>query len=160
MEAKILIKELDSNDNFIELLELSREFFYEYENYHELFKIDVINDLDIRNYFNSFIGNDRKIAYIALNGKKIIGYITLYCIDQPNYWTVKKIGDISGLMVNKDFRQNGIGKKLVMKAIEYFKQKNIDFYTVLTSINNTKGIFLYEKCGLKPLQTVLYGKTN
>jgi len=158
MEEIILIKELDSNDNLMELLDLSKDFFYEYENNHELFKIDVINELDIRNYFNNFIGNDRKIAYIAINEKKIVGYITLYYKDQPSYWTVKEIGEISGLMVNKNFRQNGIAGMLIIKAIEYFKQKGIEYYTVFTSVNNTKGISLYEKYGLKPLQTVLFGK--
>jgi ribosomal protein S18 acetylase RimI-like enzyme len=61
-------------------------------------------------------------------------------------------------MVNKDFRQNGIGTKLVMKGIEYFKQENIKYYTLSTSINNTAAITLYNKCGLKPLQTILYGE--
>jgi len=158
MEERILIKELDLNDNFTELLELSKEFFYEYEKNHELFKIDAINESDIINYFTDFIGNDRKIAYIAIYEKKIVGYISLYYKDQPDYWTVKKIGDISGLMVDKNFRQNGIGKKLIMKAIEYFKQKGIEYYTIFTSVNNIKGISFYEKCGLKPLHTVLYGK--
>jgi hypothetical protein len=46
-DEKYLLKELDTNDNFSELLELSKEFFYEYENNNqEFFKIDIIDLFD------------------------------------------------------------------------------------------------------------------
>jgi ribosomal protein S18 acetylase RimI-like enzyme len=161
VENKIyIIKELDTGYNFSEIVELSKEFFYEYENYNkDFFGIDTINEDDIKNYFQKFIGSENKIAYVAIINNKIIGYITLYIYDQPNYWNIKKIGDISGLMVNKHYRHNGIGTELVMKAIEYFKHKNIKYYTVFTSINNFDGISLYKKCGFKQLYTTLYGET-
>jgi ribosomal protein S18 acetylase RimI-like enzyme len=157
----VVIEELTTEEYFPELIELSKEFFYEYENNNkEFFEIDSINEMDIINYFRKFIGDKNKNtkAFIALLDRKIIGYITFYIKDQPDYWVVKKIGDISGLMVNKNFRQNGIGTKLVMKAIEYFEQNGIKYYTVFTSINNANGISLYKRCGLKELQTTLYGE--
>jgi ribosomal protein S18 acetylase RimI-like enzyme len=158
-ERKVSIKELDTNDNFSDLLELSKDFFYEYENNNnKFFEVDTIDEIDIKMYFQKFIGNEKAKAFIAIINEKIIGYITVYIKDQPNYWKLKKVGDISGLMVNKNFRQNGIGTKLVMKGIEYFKQKKIKYYTLFTSVNNTAAITLYKKCGLKPLQTILYGE--
>ncbi|MDR2717773.1 MAG: GNAT family N-acetyltransferase [Treponema sp.] len=158
-ERTVSIKELDANDNFFELLDLSKDFFYEYENNKkEFFEVDTIDEIDIKNYFQKFIGNEKAKAFIAVINEKIIGYITVYIKDQPNYWKLKKVGDISGLMVNKNFRQNGIGTKLIIKGLEYFKQENIKYYTLFTSVNNTTAIKLYKKCGLKPLQTILYGE--
>jgi ribosomal protein S18 acetylase RimI-like enzyme len=155
----LFIKELDGEDDFADLTELSKEFFYEYENNNkEMFGIDFINEIDIKNYFQGFIEKETKKAYIAIIDKKIIGYITFYIKDQPDYWIVKKIGDISGLIVSKNFRKKGIGTKLVMKAIEYFKENGIKYYTVFTSINNTSGISLYKKCGFKELSAILYGE--
>jgi ribosomal protein S18 acetylase RimI-like enzyme len=157
---EFLIKELDSENDFVDLVELSKEFFYEYENNNrEIFGIDFINEIDIKNYFQGFIGKETKKAYIAIMNNKIIGYVTFYIKDQPNYWIVKKIGDISGLMVNKNFRKKGIGTKLVIKAIEFFKENGIKYYTVFTSINNASGISLYKKCGFKELSTILYRAT-
>ena len=156
---EIIIKELDTECNFSDLIELSKEFFYEYENNNkEIFGIDSINEMDIKDYFQKFIGNKTRNAYIAIHNNKIIGYITFYIKDQPNYWVVKKIGDISGLMVNKNYRKNGIGKKLVTKTIDYFKQNDIKYYSVFTSINNNDGISLYKKCGFKELYITLYGE--
>jgi ribosomal protein S18 acetylase RimI-like enzyme len=114
--------------------------------------------LDIRNYYQKFIGNENARAYIAMIEEKIIGYITLLIRNQPDYWKIKRIGDISGLMVSKNFRHNGIGTKLIMKGIEYFKRKDINYYTVFTSVNNTSVISLYRKCGFEQLYTTLYGR--
>ena len=61
-------------------------------------------------------------------------------------------------MVSEKYRNNGIGTKLVMKGIEYFKQSGINYYTVFTSVNNLNGISLYKKCGFKELHINLLGK--
>ena len=158
-EMTFLIKELDGNCNFTDLLNLSKDFFYEYENNDkEFFKIDSINEMDIKNYFQRFISNENNMAYVVMYEEKIIGYITLVINNQPDFWKIKKVGSISGLMVDKNFRKNGIGTKLVKTGIEYFKQKNIKYYTVFTSVNNINGILMYKKCGFEELQTILYGK--
>jgi len=156
---EVLIKELDSGNYSSDLIELSKDFFHEYENNNrEYFGIDSIDEIDISNYFNNFIGKETSKAYIAIIDDKIIGYITVYIKNQSNYWVVKKIGDISGLMVNKNFRKNGIGSKLIKKAIEYLEQKDIKYYTVFTSVNNVDGITLYKKFGLEELCTTFYGR--
>jgi len=156
---EVLIKELDSENSFSDLIELSKEFFYEYENNNrDFFGIDSIDEIDIGNYFNSFMGKETSKAYIAIIDDKIVGYITVYIKNQANYWIVKKVGDISGLMVNKNFRKNGIGSKLLKRAIEYLEQKDIKYYTVFTSVNNVNGITLYKKFGSKELCTTFYGR--
>jgi len=162
METKeILIKELDSEKYFSDLFKLSKDFFYEYEyNNKNIFGIDSISEIDITNYFRNFIGKETSKAFVAIVDDELIGYITAYIKNQPNYWVVKKLGDISGLMVNQNFRQNGIGTKLVKKAIEYFEQNGIKYYTVFTSTNNIDGIALYKKLRLKELCITFYGKIN
>ena len=156
---EIKIKELSIEDSFADLMELSKEFFYEYENNNKkYFEIDSIKDIDINNYFQNFIGNEFKKGYIALIENKIIGYITFYIKNQPDFYVIRKIGHISGLMVNKNYRKNGIGKKLIMESIKYFKQNNIKYYEVFTSVNNKNGISLYKKCGLNELYLTLYGE--
>jgi ribosomal protein S18 acetylase RimI-like enzyme len=159
----VVIKELITEEYFPKLIDLSKEFFFEYENNDkDFFEIDSINEIDIKQYFRNFIeNNDGKAkAYIAIINEQVVGYITVYIKNQPNYWVLKEVGDISGLMVNKKFRQKGIGTKLVMKAKEYFKERGIKYYTVFTSINNVNGISLYKNFGFKELYTTLYGKTE
>ena len=158
-EGAFLIKELETGDSFSELLELSKDFFYEYEsNNKDFFEIDTIAEVDIINYFQNFIGNENANTYIAITEEKIIRYITVLIKNQPDYWKIKRTGDISGLMVSKNFRHNGVGTKLIMKGIEYFRRNGIKYYTVFTSVNNTSGISLYKKCGFEQLYTTLYGR--
>jgi len=160
----ILFKELDTETfekGFMDIFELSNDFFNEYSNYNiSLFGIDIIKEMDIKNYFQTFVNNDNKKAFIAIFNNKIIGYITFYIKTQPNFWIVKKIGDISGLMVNKYYRNKGIGTKLIKVAIEYFRNNGIKYYEVFTSINNKDGISLYKKCGFNELYTTLYGEVK
>ena len=160
----ILFKELDTetfDKGFMDIYELSNDFFNEYSNYNiALFGIDTIEEMDIKNYFQTFVNNDNKKAFVAIFNNKIIGYITFYIKTQPNFWIVKKIGDISGLMVNKNYRNKGIGTKLIKVAIEYFRNNGIKYYEVFTSINNKDGISLYKKCGFFELYTTLYGEVK
>src|SRR5512139_661494 len=102
------IRALNIEDDFTDLVSLSRSFFREYESHHkEFFKIDELKDDDINIYFSSFCLNPSRAAYIAVEGAQIIGYITVYVKDQEDFWRIKKVGEISGLMVDKKYRQRG-----------------------------------------------------
>ena len=103
---KFLIKEFDEKDNFSEVFELSKDFFYEYaKNNEDFFGIDCLTEVDIKKYFDQFIGKDNNKAYIAKYENVIIGHITLKINNQQNYWKVKKVGVISGLMVSKKYKK-------------------------------------------------------
>jgi aminoglycoside 6'-N-acetyltransferase I len=155
------IRELKKEDDLKTLVQLSRDFFYEYESYHPyFFKIDKIEVADITGYFARFIGNDDRKAFVAVEGGSIIGYIAVLIQEQASYWMVKKVGHISGLMVQNDHRRKGVGKKLLQAAVEYFKVKGIGQYTLFTSVNNKNGIEFYEKCGLQKLYTTMMGEVE
>lgn len=157
----VSITELKIGDNFNELFELSKDFFYEYEEHNiEYFKIDKLNINDIEDYFKRFIGDNSKIAYIAKKDNKIIGYITLYIKEQANFMEIKKIGEISGLMVNKKYRKKGIGNSLMDKAKEYFKNKRAEYYELFTAIKNKNAIKFYKNNGMEEIKLTLLGKIN
>lgn len=155
------IRELNKNDDLKALVKLSEDFFYEYEGNHPyFFKIDEIEEGDITCYFQRFIENDERKAFIAMDKDSVVGYITVLIQEQAAYWKVKRIGHVSGLMVHSTHRRKGIGKKLLQAAIEYFKAEGIGQYTLFTSVNNTGGIEFYEKCGLEKLYTTLLGEVE
>ncbi|MDQ7798162.1 MAG: GNAT family N-acetyltransferase [Candidatus Edwardsbacteria bacterium] len=155
------IRELKKGDDLKALVQLSRDFFYEYESYHPyFFKIDKIEDNDIISYFARFIGTDDRKAFVAVESDAIIGYISVYIKEQADFWKIKNVGDISGLMVQKEHRGKGIGKKLLQRAVGYFKGKGIKQYALFTSVNNKNGIEFYEKCGLEKLYTTMIGEVE
>jgi ribosomal protein S18 acetylase RimI-like enzyme len=147
-------------DDFRDLLSLSREFFNEYESYHkEFFKIDHLSDDDIISYFSAFCDSESRRAFIALTDNRIVGYITLYIRDQADYWRVKRAGEVSGLMVDSRYRQQGISRELMNHARKFFVSHGVKYFTLYTSVENMDALEFYSKDGLVPLYSTLIGET-
>ncbi|HSB66627.1 MAG TPA: GNAT family N-acetyltransferase [Anaerolineales bacterium] len=157
----IIIRQLEKTDDYDDLIILSREFFREYEAHHkDFFKIDHLHDQDIYQYFLSFCGVETRKAFIAVDGDRIVGYITAYVKNQADYWHCKQIGEISGLMVADVFRKRGVAKRLLDEAVQFFSLQGLVYYTVYTAVANQAGLDFYHKNGLVPLYTTLLGVTQ
>ena len=155
----IEIRSLTKDDNLDDLISLSREFFDEYQVHHkDFFKIDNLKDEHIIGYFTFFRDSEFREVFIAVDGKRIVGYITVYVKDQADYWQVKRVGDISGLMVQKEFRHKGIANKLLAKAKEFFAFQDLKYYTVFTAVENRGAIDFYRQNCLVPLYSTMIGE--
>lgn len=155
----IKIRILNREDNFNDLIALSQEFFHEYEAHHkDFFKIQVLEPEDVLSYFSSFCGQSTRKAFIAVDAERIVGYITVYVNERADYWNIARVGEISGLMILKEYRHQGIAEKLMERAIRFFKDKQLDYYTVYTAVANQGAIEFYRKMGLVPLYTTMIGE--
>lgn len=156
----IEIRALRKNDNLTNLIPISREFFREYERHHkDFFMIDELKDEAVISYFTSFCETGSRKAFIAVDGQQIVGYITVYIKEQADYWRYKKIGEISGLMVQREFQHQGIAKRLVDAAKAFFTAEGVKYYTVYTAVANQGALDFYRKNGLVPLYTTMIGET-
>jgi len=157
----IHIRALRREDDFRDLIALSREFFREYEAHHQdFFKIDHLRDQDIVDYFCRWIDNPSGAAFIALAEGRIVGYVTVYVRDQAPYWRVKQVGDISGLMVHKDYRRRGIASQLLAHARAFLAERDVKYFMVYTAVENKGAIEFYQRSGLEPLYTTMMGKAE
>ena len=155
----VSVRPLRKEDNFQDLVALSKAFFEEYERHREdFFEIDRLEDQAILDYFSLFLEQDDHAAFIALRNDRIVGYITVRVERQPAYWTVTRIGHISGLMVNKENRRQGIGGQLLDQAMIYFRCQRVRYYTLHTSVENRGAIQFYQARGMVPLRTELAGE--
>jgi len=155
----IEIRPLRKVDDFGDLIELSRLFFSEYEPHHPVFfKIDQLKDEAVVSYFSSFCDQESQKAFIARDRSRIVGYITVYIKDQADYWQVKRLGEISGFMVQKEYRHQGIATRLLAAAKLFFKQKGLRYYAVYTATANHGALEFYRKNGLLPLYTTMLGE--
>jgi ribosomal protein S18 acetylase RimI-like enzyme len=158
---KLEINELTTTDINEDLILLSCEFFREYENNHPFFfAIDFIDKNEVKDYFLKWLGCPNKKCFVAFDNRKIIGYITVYIIEQENYWKIKRIGHISGLMVDEKYRRQGVGTKLLENARYFLHKEKIDWYTLFTANNNVSGIKYYEKMGMERIYTHFLGSTK
>jgi len=151
-----IIRRLRREDALHDLVELSREFFEEYAAHHaEFFQIDQLHEDDVVDYFSRFLDTDDGSAFIAVADGKIVGYITVYIRSQPRYWRIKRVGEISGLMVQKDYRRSGIGSRLLSEATAFCKEKGVEYCTVYTAAGNQGALEFYARNGMAPLYVTL-----
>lgn len=61
--------------------------------------------------------------------------------------------DISIVITKKEFKRNGIASSLLLKLIEYSKNKNIENIFLEVRKSNLSAIKLYEKFGFKQIST-------
>ena len=157
----IEIHPLKIDDDFKDLIALSREFFMEYESHHvDFFKIDKLHDDDIIDYFSKWITHDDGETFIAVTGDVIVGYITVYVQSQAGFWKIKQVGNISGLMVHSAHRRKGIARQLLGKGKSFFKKKGVRYFTAFTAVGNRDAIRFYKKCGMTSLYTTMMGEIN
>jgi ribosomal protein S18 acetylase RimI-like enzyme len=150
---------LDAGDAFDDLFALSRAFFAEYASHHkEFFELDSLSKQDVRAYFQSFIGDDERAAFVAVEGSRTIGYITVYIQEQASHWKVKRVGHISGLMVDQEYRRLGIATELLAEAKRFFAEHGVTYFAVYTAVANNSGVAFYRAQGMEPLHTSFLGK--
>jgi ribosomal protein S18 acetylase RimI-like enzyme len=149
------------HDSFNDLITLSRAFFAEYEQHDpDFFGIDTLQDDDIISYFNRWLEDDAGKMFVAVVNGRIVAYITIYVQEQPAYWQVKRIGHISGLMVDAAYRRQGIAERLLAEARSFFRQQGVVYFTVFTAVANHPARQFYEAAGMTPLYITFLGEVK
>ena len=154
-------RQLTPEDDLGELIALSRQFFAEYEAHHgELFRIDELRDSHITDYFLRTLGLDDSATFVAVHDGSIIGYITVYVRSQEDFFKIKTIGAVSGMMVHMDHRRKGIGTRLMTEARTFLQNKGVAYFTVYTACANEGALRFYERNGMTPLYATMVGQTD
>lgn len=87
-------------------------------------------------------------SYLAVEDEKAIGLIMGYIVkyEKSDYLDYKcpKKGRISELIVSKNTRSKGIGRKLMNKMEEYFKSNECKYISVEVFSYNENGIRFYK----------------
>ena len=90
-------------------------------------------------------------CYLAIDNNKAIGLIMgcIFPYDEYDYLDYKcpKRGTITELIVSQKVRSKGIGKELINKIEEYFKEQNCEYILVDVFAYNNNAINFYEKSG-------------
>jgi ribosomal protein S18 acetylase RimI-like enzyme len=104
------------------------------------FNTDTANEI-----WNKIETNNIKY-YLAKDNGKIIG--SLYICIIPNLtFNGKSIGYIENVIIDKNYRRKGIGKKLMETAISYAKENNCYKVVLQSETKRTDAHKFYEKTG-------------
>ncbi|MEI6502429.1 MAG: GNAT family N-acetyltransferase [Armatimonadota bacterium] len=80
-------------------------------------------------------------CFSALLGDRVVGYITTSVDEQAG------IGRIINLAVDTDWHGRGLGKRLLCRAFECFRDRELPYYRIETTTDNEVGQALYPRCG-------------
>ncbi len=95
--------------------------------------------------------SENTFLFVAEIENKIVGYIFGWIARRSkNYWKTQKFGYICDLFVEINYHGFGIGKSLLEKAEEWFKEKGINKLCLEVYAKNPAQNF-YEKMGYEKL---------
>lgn len=142
-----------------ELLALWEE---QYEYHHQLDpEYYVANSPELKAKFKTYlreaIANDKPLILIYKVEGEIAGFAT-FGIDQEDYFDtkIKRYGSVIELFVRSNHRQHGVGRKLMEKVEEYFRQRGIAWIELQDSAQNELAENFYEKNGYMVRQKLFF----
>jgi len=99
-----------------------------------------------------------KYAYdLVIEDKdRLIGHATLRII--PEFWLKGKMGIIDDVVIDKEYRGRGLGKKLMKEIENIAKKKKIKTLILYTESYRPAAIKLYEKLNYQRLDKIWYKK--
>ena len=122
---------------------------YELFNQYRIFYKQQPDVESAKKFIDARVNNNESVIFVALddNKSKPVGFTQLY----PNYSSVRAIKNwtLNDLYVDKDYRKQGIGEKLIKTAMEFAKNDNANFVELSTAVDNYSAQSVYEKIGFK-----------
>jgi len=109
-------------------------------------KWDMFDEGKLQEIFENDIENKRKEYLLANIGNEVVGICSVRFNDD---WHYLKTATIDELIVNKDFRNRGIGRQLLDKACEVAREKGCYRIELHSNIKRTVAHEFYEKYGFE-----------
>jgi ribosomal protein S18 acetylase RimI-like enzyme len=103
-------------------------------------------DLAITNFYS-------KGFWIAEGKEKVVGFTCGHFSDVPvdvlERWGASKVGEIDMMVVDPEYRNQGIGTVLLDRLIEEFRKTGVDFITLTCPVEAKDAKKFYDKYGFE-----------
>lgn len=137
----------------------------ELKKYEGQFDHDYLTDENSVEKLFSDIQEEKKKGgeiFVAKSNGQIVGFASLSIVNKNDELIVKKVDTvyISDMSVLPEYRNMGIGRKLLDKANEFAKEKGIKYIKLIVFADNIKAMSLYEKKGFKNYEVTMLKKTE
>lgn len=117
---------------------------------HQLREEGATENIDLRpalfSYYEKHMADNTFVSWIAMDGNKIVGTSGMSFVEKPPYFGCPsgKIGLLSSMFTDKDYRRKGIAKKLLSLVIEEARQYGCGTVQITAS---DMGVLLYTDYG-------------
>lgn len=102
------------------------------------------------------IEKDDSFLAVAINCDKVIGYCLMITSEYPPVFNIKKYGEICDMYVSEEYRNRGIGKRLVKMAIKWAKLRGLRRVELKASSKNNIGLYFWNEIGFKEYLKNMY----
>jgi ribosomal protein S18 acetylase RimI-like enzyme len=100
-------------------------------------------------HFRRCVYSKNKLLLVAEEDNKIIGFALGELGYRPPVFAIRKIGFISDVFVDKDFRKSGIGKIFLNELCQWFKKNGLRYIELTVHVKNEIGIKVWTKYGFE-----------
>jgi len=112
-------------------------------------------DSQFGQFIQQHISHPYQFVIVMEKDTQIVGFVSGFVKSLYPWFTVKSVGHITYLITLPDMRQLGIGEILEEKALQWFKEKNIQYVEVYTDEKNIIGGIVWDKLGYVPFKKFL-----
>ncbi len=108
------------------------------------------SDMDLaKRFIQTRLDNNESVIFVALSTIKSepVGFTQLY----PKYSSVRTVRNwiLNDLYVHQEYRKQGIGEKLIKKAMDFAKETDAKFVELSTAVDNYTAQSVYEQIGFE-----------
>jgi ribosomal protein S18 acetylase RimI-like enzyme len=96
-------------------------------------------------HLTNALQDDRTYLYVAKTDQQIVAYCLVYKF--PSIYSTHNLAYLYDIEVLQEFRQNGIGRALIIKLKEQLSIDNVNELWLGTATDNTSGQALFSKTG-------------
>lgn len=140
----MIIKKVDNTEEASICDNLLTKLINDEKKYNDNLKEDYI----VKDYFKNIYHKENRVLLIAKE-EKIIGYTYVKIITDDNGPTLYREALIDGLYVEEEYRNKGIGTKLIEEAIEWCKNNDVKCISLHAINKNIAAKRLYDKLGFE-----------
>ena len=107
-------------------------------------QIDLVPAL--KDYYHRHLADGTFVSWLALDGEKIVGTSGMSFVEKPPYFSCPtgKIGLLSSMYTDPDYRRRGIAKELLRRVVEEARAYGCGAVQITAS---DMGVKLYSACG-------------
>lgn len=100
----------------------------------------------LKDYYDRHMGDGTFVAWLAVDGDKIIGTSGMSFVEKPPYFGCPngKIGLLSSMFTSSDYRRQGIAKELLTRVVDEAREYGCGTVQITAS---DMGVLLYTDFG-------------
>jgi ribosomal protein S18 acetylase RimI-like enzyme len=102
-----------------------------------------------RNWLGRCVSDPRALLLVAAEGDALLGFLVATVEDEIPIYRVQRYGFIQDLWVEPEHRHHGVGRQLLLSAIEQFRHMDVQQVRLDVLTCNDSARRLFESCGFR-----------